>query len=439
MSGLTWHTSERSWVDPDGKECHRWQYVVELATIGGKRQRVTRGGFTTEKAMKAALRRELQAREGGAHAEPSRLSFADYLNDHWLPWIEQHRRPTTHDLYARHVRLHVMPTLGALRLQEIRPLDIEALYMALAKPSGERKALGERSLHNVASVVHGSLRQAVRWQLLGANPARDVAPPVRARADDEGEPQCWSAAEVAAFLDHVDATCCHEQAIEERRKRKNGVEYTYRRTLAPDPMLRGLMYVIATTGMRRGEACSLQWRDLDRETGHLSIRRSRVDVAGRVVESPPKTRRGRRRIQLDEGTLTVLAEWRRVQQRERLRYRRNWEDREDHVFTHTAYFSRPVRYGVVAKPNWVTTAYRRLRDGSGLSARRLHDLRHSWATAANDAGEPLRAVSEHLGHADTAVTDRIYTHTVRRVQDETAAHVAALINSKRAVNRARER
>ena len=432
MTTPAWHTRQRIWTDPAGRERHSWEYVLELASIGGQRQRVTRGGFRTEKAMKEALQRELQARQGGTFAEPSRGSFADYLTNTWLPWIEEHRRPTTHDLYTRMARLHVVPALGAIALQDLRPLDVESFYMALGKPGpGRPKGLGYNSVRNVAVVVHGSLQKAVQWRLLGSNPARDVAPPTGPRTEDDGEPAHWTAAEVAAFLDHVDATFCHERTVTERRKRRNGVEYTYCRTLAPDPMQRALWYTLATTGMRRGEACGLQWRDLDAEGGLLSVRRSRVDVGGRVVESAPKTRRGRRRIALDPATLAVLAEWRRVQRRERMEYRKVWEDTDDHVFTHAVHFSRPPRYGVVVMPNWITAAFRELQESSGLPRLHLHGLRHSWATAALDAGEHLRAVADHLGHADTAVTDRTYTHTVRRVQDVTALRVAELITSKR--------
>ena len=405
--------------------------ILQQRAIGGQRQRVTRGGFRTEKLMKAALQRELEARQGGIYAEPSRGSFADYLVNTYLPWIQEHRRPTTHDLYTRMARLHVVPALGAIALQDLRPLDVESLYMALGKPGpGRPKGLGYNSVRNVAVVVHGSLQKAVQWRLLGSNPARDVAPPARRQTEDDGEPRHWTAAQVAAFLDYVDATCCHERTVTERRKRKNGVEYTYTRQLPADPMQRALWYVLATTGMRRGEACGLQWRDLD-EDGLLSIRRARVDAGGRVVESAPKTRRGRRRIALDAATLEVLDEWHRAQRRQRLQYGKVWEDQADHVFTHAVYFAKPPRYGAVIMPNWITAAFRRLRATSDLPPLHLHGLRHSWSTAALEAGEHLRAVADHLGHADVGITDRIYTHTVRRVQDVTALRVAELITSKR--------
>ncbi len=419
----------RTWLDKDGREVKRWRYVIELAKVDGKRRQKTRAGFRTKKDAEHALRDELNARERGSYVAPSAVSMADYTNEQWLPSVAAKRRPTTHDLYSRMVRLHILPTLGGLALQGVRPLDIERLYLDLAKGAHGRP-LGERSLHNVATVLHGALEQAVRWELIPRNAAAGVTPPRSDRAD-EGEPKHWTSDQVAAFLDRVDEVCGHGRSIEEKRQRKNGTTYTYRRTIAPDPMQRALWYLVATTGMRRGEVCGLRWQDLDTERGVLTIRRARVAAGRGTVESAPKTRRGRRAIALDATTLEVLAEWRKVQRREHLRWGTAWEDRTGLAFTHTVLFTKPVRHGVPVAPRWVSQAFREMADGSDLPALHLHGLRHSWATAALEAGEHLRAVADHLGHADTAVTDRIYTHTVQTVQDTTAQRVAALFTSKR--------
>ncbi len=435
---LTGFVRQRRWETPDGEERHSWEYVIELGKVAGERQRPTRGGFRTKQAASTALRKELEARETGTYAKATRESFADYVNEKWLPMIEAKRRPTTHDLYARMMRLHVLPVLGAVPLQDVRPVDVEALYLARAKTSkdGKRAALGARSLHNVATVVHGALRQAHRWELVPRNAAAGITPPAGPERVDEGEPVHWTTEQVAAFLDHVDAACCVDRTIEEKRTRKGrgGVgttQYTYRRHVAADPMQRALWYVLATTGMRRGEACGLHWSDLDEAEGLLTVRRSRVSAGGKTVESAPKTKRGRRRLALDPATIEVLKDWHRAQRRERIRSRQVWEDGEDHVFTHLVLFTRPARYGVPLAPRWVSGAFQAVLEGSGLPPLHLHGLRHSWATAALEAGEHLRAVADHLGHADTAVTDRTYTHTVRRVQDVTALRVAGLIASKR--------
>jgi integrase len=57
--------------------------------------------------------------------------------------------------------------------------------------------------------------------------------------------------------------------------------------------------------MRRGEACGLQWGDVDTETGTLTVRRSRVPVGGVVYEQTPKTRKTRV-VDLDPDTIEVL-------------------------------------------------------------------------------------------------------------------------------------
>ena len=420
----------RTWTDKDGEEVRSWRYVIELAKVDSKRRQKTRAGFRTKKDAEHALRDELNARERGSYVAPNAVSLADFVNEQWLPSIEARRRATTYDLYARMARLHILPTLGAVALQDVRPLDVERLYLDLAKGS-RGQPLGDRSLHNVATVLHGALEQAVRWEKIRRNPAAGVTPPQRDHAD-EGEPAHWTSDEVAAFLDRVDEVCGQGRSIDEKRQRKNGTTYTYHRVVAPDPMARALWYLVATTGMRRGEACGLRWEDLDETRGVLTIRRARVAAGRGTVESAPKTRRGRRVIALDPATLEVLGDWRRVQRRERLRYGEAWEDKTGLVFTHTVLFTQPVRHGVPIAPRWVSGAFRKLAGGAELPALHLHGLRHSWATAAFEAGEHLRAVADHLGHADTAVTDRVYTHTVRPVQDTTAQRVAALFTSKRA-------
>ncbi len=381
---VTGHVYQTHWLGPDGEERSSWSYAVELGRVHGQRQRARQGGFRTKKLAEAALRKALEARESGTYAKPSRESFADYVTGTWLPMVEAKRRATTYDLYARMMRLHVLPVLGSTLLQDVRPVDVEALYLALAKPSkdGKRKALGAHSLHNVAVVVHGALQQAHRWELVPRNAAAGVTPPQGAQREDDGEPAHWTAGQVAAFLDHVDATCCFERTVIERRQRRNGVEYTYTRAVPADPMQRALWYLLATTGMRRGEVCGLRWGDVDTANGLLSIRRSRVAAGAKTVESAPKTRRGRRTIALGPATLKVLGEWHRVQRREHLRYSTVWEDADGHVFTHLVYFTKPTRYGVPLAPRWVSGAFQKILEDTGLPPLHQHGLRHSWATAA---------------------------------------------------------
>jgi integrase len=381
-------------------------------------------------------------RESGGYVPASDLTLRQHLEgyedhrgrvrDGWLAWIlKRPKRPvreTTHAVYSDAARLYILPTLGDVPIQELTPAHIDALYVSLAKgdPEKGRRAIGQQSLHNVHTVLHGSLEQAVRWELLERNPAAGATAPERVHH----EARHWTTDQLAAFLDCVDRVCAGDE-LEEKRKRKNGTTYTYRRRRAPDPMQRALWYTLAHTGMTRAEACGLRWPALDLKRGYLTIERGRTMKHGRVIVTGPKTRRGHRTLKLDPATLAALEAWRREQARQRDSCGDAWEDDDHHVFTHSVVFSKPLRYGVAIRPDWVTHVCSRLAREAGLPPLSPHGLRHTWGTAAYEAGEPLRANSEHLGHADTAITDRIYVHHVRSVQDATALRVSELFASKR--------
>ena len=434
MSGsLTGYVRRRRWKDRDGVEhLGSWEYVIELGKAGGERRRSSQGGFRTSKLAGQAMREELRKREAGTWVKRSDVTVRQYLEDRWLPWtLERPRRPireTTHALYSDAARLYIYPHIGDVLLQELTPADVDALYVTLAK--GEEKAgrrpIGASSLHNVHTVLHGGCAQAVTWELLERNPAAGAAAPERQR----GEARHWTTAQLAEFLDTVDRVCAGDE-LEEVRERRNGTKYTYRRRREPDPMARAFWYLLAVTGMRRAEACGMRWSSVDLREGLVTVERGRVPKGGRVIVTGPKTRRGHRTLKLDPDTVAILDLWRREQARQRDAAGAAWEDSEHHVFTHGVYFTRPVRYGVPVRPDWASGAFRRMAAEAGLPALSLHGLRHTWGTAAYEAGEPLRAISEHLGHADTQVTDRVYVHNVRAVQDATALRVAELYASKR--------
>ena len=69
----------------------------------------------------------------------------------------------------------------------------------------------------------------------------------------------------------------------------------------------------------------------------------------------------------------------------------------------------------------------RSAERAGLPAIRLHDVRHSYASAALAANVPAKVVSERLGHANIAITLDTYSHVLPALQEDAAAKVAALI------------
>ncbi len=170
--------------------------------------------------------------------------------------------------------------------------------------------------------------------------------------------------------------------------------------------------------MRRGEVAGLRWGDLDPEAGRLAVRRSLVTAGYAVSWSEPKTERSRRSVALDPGTLDAVRAHRARQAQEKLALGAAYAD-EDLVFCRED--GRPLH------PERLSKLFAACVREAGLRPIRLHDLRHTHATLALQAGVHPKVVSERLGHGDVGITLNVYSHVVPAMEEEAAARVAALV------------
>ena len=169
------------------------------------------------------------------------------------------------------------------------------------------------------------------------------------------------------------------------------------------------------TGCRRGEALGLTWDDLDIENGRVTIRRALVPVDRRLVETEPKTKRGRRLIALDAETVAVLREQATRQLAEQQKLGDAWID-SGRVFT--------KENGAQFQPERISDLFRRLARAAALPQIPLHGLRHTYASLALAKGVNAAIVSRRLGHASVALTLDIYTHVLPQVDAEAAEFIA---------------
>lgn len=146
--------------------------------------------------------------------------------------------------------------------------------------------------------------------------------------------------------------------------------------------------LLATTGMRRGEALGVRWSDVDLEGSRLAIRQTITAVNHEIrVASRTKTGKGRV-IDLDQGTVAALRSWRAQQAKERLLFGAGYAD-GDLVLCHPD--GRPFH------PDRFSRQFDRRVERHGLRRIRLHDLRHTWATLALQGGVHPKVVQERLG------------------------------------------
>lgn len=356
-----------------------WQYVVDLGRdpVSGKRRQIRKRGFKRARDAERALADALSEMGRGEFVRPKKGTLAEYLTN-WLDARTADLRPSTLYGYRKVIVARVIPELGQVRLSELDTATLEAWYGRLLKSGGNNgRGLSAKTVANTAGVLSVALGDAVRLKLLRYNPASEARLPRRERR----EMTAWTADEATRFLDAVAAGRLH-------------------------PLWR----LVLATGLRRGELCGLRWRDVDLSSGTVEVAQARV-VAEEVVTGAPKTRAGSRVVALDRDTVLALTTWRRRQAEERLMAGPAWQD-NGLVFVD--------ELGVPPHPETVTRWWREAVERSGLPPIRLHDARHTAATLLLRAGVPVKVVTQRLGHADVAVTMRIYQHTTAQ-DDQDAA------------------
>jgi integrase-like protein len=95
--------------------------------------------------------------------------------------------------------------------------------------------------------------------------------------------------------------------------------------------------------------------------------------------------------------------------------------------------------GTPLHPDWITALFHRHCERAGLPRIRLHDVRHSYATAALKAGVSPKVISERLGHATVSFTLQTYAHVIPAMDEHAASTVAALILGDRDRDQDRDR
>jgi integrase len=358
----------------------------------GQTKQVWRGGFARKRDAETALREIIGQVDAGTYTKPTRVTLGQYMLEDWLPSLDAAvaggtLRPTTVAQYRTLATKHVLPRLGGVYLQALSPTHLNRMYGELLT-CGRRNGKGglsRTSVHAIHVTVSRALADAIRWGRLTRNVATLADPP----RPDQREMSVWSPGQVRAFLAHV-----------------------------ANDRLAAMWVLFATTGMRRGEVAGLAWRDVNLEDGELAVRQARVTVNYRVADSDPKTDKGRRTISLDPATVTALRAHRRRQVEDRLAWSASWTD-SGLVFTRED--------GSAIHPERMTQAFHRHARVAGLPVIRLHDLRHSYATAALEAGEDLKVLSARLGHSSIGITGDTYQHVTRGLDRQAADRVASFI------------
>jgi integrase len=312
----------------------------------------------------------------GIVVDDKNLTVSEYL-DRFLEDVQ--RGSVRESTYSRDKYLitnHVKPALGRVKLKNLGAMHLQRLYRE-KRDAG----LSASTVQKIHHVLHKSLAQAVRWDLIARNPSDAVKAP---RPTPE-EMRPLSAEEVRKLLE-----AAHGDRLE-------------------------ALYVLAVhTGMRRGELLGLKWDDVNLENATVRVRRTltRIDNGRRLALGPPKNKKSRRSVRLTARAVESLRSHLERQLAEIEALGDLYKD-QGLVFTTEA--------GTLINPsNLRQRSLAPLLKRAGLPQITFHDLRHTCASLLFQRNVHPKFVQELLGHASVAITLDTYSHMLPGMGSEAA-------------------
>ena len=369
------------WVEKHGPT-----YRIREEVAG--RKRTLKSGYPTKKSATVAMNTMVVNRANGSFVDPraGRISLADWIET-WWPSYEVALKPSTQRTEWARVRTHLLPLLGAHRLDELDSLVMQRFVQQLVAGERDPDRVGKwrrrpcapKTVRNIHGVLHKILGAAAEARLLPANPATGTGmPPKRHK-----EMRFLTPPEIERLL----AACSGDLA-----------EW------------RPLVMLLATTGLRYSEALALRVGRVDALAGTLMVLESAYNKgAGEYIFTEPKTPQSRRTVRITRQLALELAPLVASRVRTALLFTAGDDD------------LAPVTR------NFAGRVWPRITARAGVEGLRLHDLRHTVAALLISAGVPLTAVQRMLGHSSIKVTSDMYGHLMPEVHEAIVATMSGVL------------
>lgn len=382
-------TIRKKTVTKNGKAYTYWEARCTVGYDPGTGKQIQRSiSGKTQKEVTQKLKQMSYEVDAGTYQAPCKLTVGEWL-EIWQSEYLGGVKPFTVLNYQQHIKNHIKPSLGAVKLEALSTPMIQSFYNSLSQPQGDAPGLSAKTVKCIHGITHKALQQAVKIGYLRFNPSNGCELPRVERK--EIKPLDNEA--ISAFL----------KAVQGHR-----FEAVYLTTLF--------------TGMRRGEVCGLTWDCVDLENGTIRINKQLQNIPGQPGEFrlvSAKNGKGRT-IAIPPFVVEVLRKHKVQQAMMRLETGLLWQD-GNYVFTD--------ELGNHLSPHTVYHNFKRLVASIGLPEARFHDLRHSYAVAAIRSGDDIKTVQGNLGHHAASFTLDVYGHVTEEMKKASADRMEQFIKS----------
>lgn len=369
----------------------KWLVRIFLGRDDKGKQKFHNKTIKGKREAQAYIAKITNQKHEGTISDSGRVKLSEQMET-WLETVVKNRvRERTYLDYKDRVRLYITPAIGNIRLDMLKPEQIQTLYNDMLD-----RNLSSRTVRYTHTILRNSLQQAVKWNKIYRNPADLVDLP----SQNKREMQALTPEQASKLMEVT--------------------------VFSP---WKAFYSLLLDSGMRPGEALGLKWNDIDFPNKRVTINRALTRV--RKDSTPelyllkiilniknwkleePKTKRSRRTIPLTGPVIKDLQEHQKEQKAHILQSKPGTYF--DHNFVFAANNGEPMD-----EQHLYNRYFKPLLKQASLPDIRLYDLRHSCATLLLSAGENPKVVSERLGHASIVLTLDTYSHVLPDMQQGAA-------------------
>lgn len=324
--------------------------------------------------------------KNGDFKEPSKMTVTAWL-DTWASEYLGDVKESTQASYKGHIKNHIKPAIGAVKLQQLTPDAVQKFYNSLNK-----KGLSAKTIKNIHGVLHGAMVQAANDDFIKKNPCDNRTLPRITKK----EIKVMDSDTVTAFLAAI-----------------TGHQFE------------ALFFIDLFTGMRQAEILGLAWDVINFKAGTITIDKQLVKskLDGRYYLDTTKHDKIRK-IKPAAFVMDSLRARKAQQAADQLRAGPAWGNEWGLVFTN--------EIGGHLVHHTVRKHYKRIVASMGQPDLTFHGLRHSFAVLSLMNGDDAKTVQTALGHHTAAFTLDTYGHTTEEMQKASAERMQNLIKSLRA-------
>lgn len=372
----------KKYTKKDGSTAYMFKKYLGIDPLTGKQKETTRRGFKTLKEAKIAYAKlDLEIAKNGIKTINNR-SYQEVFED-WLELVYKLKVKESTYWNTRVVfDKHILPSFGNLNIKKITVTMCQKQANLWCEESPKRYY----RFINYAGMV---FKYAESIGEITHNPMSKIIMPSSKKDEDEEEH--------LNFLERDELL----KTLDILKKK-----YPFKRYV--------FFSLLAYTGLRKGEALALTWRDIDFQNKTLTVNKTVASgKSGSILIQKPKTKASNRTISLDNSTLSLLKEW-QIEQNKNIKRMNLIPNIEQLVFSKDVDNSHLYPHTPQA---WLETLYRNFKKLTRITP---HGFRHTHASLLFESGASMKQVQARLGHSNINMTMNVYTHVTKAGKEETA-------------------